>query len=49
MKEPEQVNIANPDGRTCLHIGALTDNLDLCKIMVEKGADKKAEMKGKVT
>ncbi len=46
--DPNYVNITNHDGRTCLHIAALTDNLELCKILVHRGADYKALMKGKV-
>ncbi len=46
--DPNYVNITNHDGRTCLHIAALTDNLELCKILVNRGADYRALMKGKV-
>ena len=33
------IDVTNKDGRTCLHIAALTNNLDLCKLLVESKAN----------
>lgn len=46
---PEAVNIANDAGRTCLHIAAIVNNLQLCKLLLDSDADKNALMKNKVT
>ena len=32
----KRVNVANNEGRTCLHIAALTNNLPLCQLLVEQ-------------
>ena len=43
------INTGNNDNRTCLHIAALTNNMPLCKLLVEKyGADKTLKMKSGV-
>ncbi|CAG2235599.1 unnamed protein product [Mytilus edulis] len=44
---PEAVNIANDAGRTCLHIAAIVNNLQLCKLLLDSDADKNALMKNK--
>ena len=44
----EGANVTNNDKRTCLHIAALTNNLDLCKILVNNGAKLNAIMSAKV-
>ena len=43
------VNIANKNGRTCLHIAAIVNNLPLCKLLIDNGADKNAKMSHKVS
>ncbi|XP_066157611.1 inversin isoform X2 [Euwallacea fornicatus] len=35
---PSQVNSRNNDGRTPLHMAALNDNVDMCKILLDSGA-----------
>ncbi|KAL1500744.1 hypothetical protein ABEB36_006189 [Hypothenemus hampei] len=35
---PSQVNARNNDGRTPLHMAALNDNVDMCKILLDSGA-----------
>uniref|UniRef100_A0AAR5QFV8 Uncharacterized protein n=1 Tax=Dendroctonus ponderosae TaxID=77166 RepID=A0AAR5QFV8_DENPD len=35
---PSQVNAKNNDGRTPLHLAALNDNADMCKILLDSGA-----------
>ncbi|XP_030764680.1 ankyrin repeat domain-containing protein 12 isoform X2 [Sitophilus oryzae] len=35
---PSQVNGRNNDGRTPLHMAALNDNVDMCKILLDSGA-----------
>ena len=47
-KDPEAKNLGNYDKRTALHIAALTNNLQLCKILKDAGADINARMKFKV-
>ncbi|CAC5378445.1 unnamed protein product [Mytilus coruscus] len=44
---PDAVNIANDAGRTCLHIAAIVNNLQLCKLLLDSDADKNALMKNK--
>ncbi|XP_052107145.1 ankyrin repeat domain-containing protein 11-like isoform X4 [Mytilus californianus] len=44
---PDAVNIANDAGRTCLHIAAIVNNLQLCKLLLDSEADKNALMKNK--
>ena len=39
MKRGAGVNARNNDGLTALHIAAETDNLSLCKDLVNRGAD----------
>ena len=39
LKKGAGVNVRNNDGLTALHIAAETDNLPLCKELVNKGAD----------
>lgn len=40
----ESTDIANYDGRTCLHIAALTNNLPLVSYLVDNNASKKSVM-----
>ena len=47
--DPEAVNLGNTEGRTCLHIAAMTNNKDLCKVLIDHGADVNAIMKNKVS
>ena len=47
--DDDMVNITNTDGRTCLHIAALTNNLPLCELLVMRGANPKSLMEGKVS
>ena len=47
-KDPDAKNLGNYDNRTALHIAALTNNLQLCKILKDAGADINARMKFKV-
>ncbi|XP_021361278.1 trichohyalin-like isoform X4 [Mizuhopecten yessoensis] len=42
--DPSAVNIPNKGGRTCLHISAIVNNLPLCKLLIDNGADKNAAM-----
>ena len=44
---PEAVNTANDAGRTCLHISAIVNNLQLCKLLLDNNADKNSIMKNK--
>ena len=46
--DKDKVNITNKDGRTCLHIAALTNNLELCKLLIARDADPQSLMEGKV-
>ena len=46
---PEAVNTANDAGRTCLHISAIVNNLQLCKLLLDNNADKNSIMKNKVS
>ncbi|PVD26794.1 hypothetical protein C0Q70_14472 [Pomacea canaliculata] len=43
----DTVDAANKEGRTCLHIAALTNNLRLAKVLLDRGADVNAVMKTK--
>ncbi|KAK0050334.1 E3 ubiquitin-protein ligase Topors [Biomphalaria pfeifferi] len=43
----EAIDTANGDGRTCLHIAALTNNLWLCKTLLAKNAHVNAVMTNK--
>lgn len=36
---PSQVNATNHEGRTPLHIAAATDNADLCRLLLDRGAE----------
>lgn len=42
---PSQINATNNDGRTLLHIAANTDNTDLCKILLDFGAQVNAVLR----
>ncbi|KAK3093037.1 hypothetical protein FSP39_010347 [Pinctada imbricata] len=42
--QPEAVNTSNSSGRTCLHIAAIVNNLPLCKLLLDNGADRNAIM-----
>ncbi|XP_033734399.1 uncharacterized protein LOC117323345 isoform X4 [Pecten maximus] len=42
--DPNAVNLPNKGGRTCLHIAAIVNNLPLCKLLIDNGADKNATM-----
>ncbi len=46
--DTNKTNITNSDGRTCLHIAALTNNIQLCELLIKRGADANALMQGKV-
>ena len=46
--DQEAVDTANRDGRTCLHIAALTNNLWLAKFLLDRNADVNAVMRNKV-
>ena len=46
--EEGAINTANKDGRTCLHIAALTNNLWLAKFLLDRHADVNAVMRNKV-
>lgn len=45
----EAIDTANGDGRTCLHIAALTNNLWLCKTLLANNAHVNAVMTNKVS
>jgi ankyrin repeat protein len=45
---PEAVNTPNNAGRTCLHIAAIVNNLPLCKLLLDNGADRNSVMMHKV-
>lgn len=36
---PSQVNATNHEGRTPLHLAAATDNADLCRLLLDRGAE----------
>ena len=38
-QKPSHINSSSNDGRTILHIAAGNDNIDMCKILIEMGAD----------
>ena len=46
---PDAVNVANDAGRTCLHISAIVNNLQLCKLILDENAEKNPLMKNKVS
>lgn len=39
QQKPNHINSSSNDGRTILHIAAGNDNIDMCKMLIEKGAD----------
>ncbi|RUS86553.1 hypothetical protein EGW08_005692, partial [Elysia chlorotica] len=41
------VDAGNKEGRTCLHVASLTNNVWLCKLLIERGANVNAIMKNK--
>ncbi|GFS15313.1 ankyrin repeat domain-containing protein, partial [Elysia marginata] len=41
------VDAGNKDGRTCLHVASLTNNVWLCKVLIERRANVNAIMKNK--
>uniref|UniRef100_A0A8W8HUJ0 Uncharacterized protein n=1 Tax=Magallana gigas TaxID=29159 RepID=A0A8W8HUJ0_MAGGI len=41
---PDAVNTPNNAGRTCLHISAIINNLPLCKLLLDNGAEKNSLM-----
>lgn len=38
-QKPSHINSSSNDGRTILHIAAGNDNIDMCKMLIEMGAD----------
>lgn len=38
-QKPNHINSSSNDGRTILHIAAGNDNIDMCKMLIELGAD----------
>ncbi|XP_013394577.1 ankycorbin [Lingula anatina] len=42
-----QANLANKDGRTCLHIAATNNDLQMCKTLIQHGANVNITMKHK--
>ncbi|RWS24596.1 hypothetical protein B4U80_11615 [Leptotrombidium deliense] len=46
-QQPEAVNITNTFGRTPLHLAAIQNNVEMCKILIDSGADVNAVMKTK--
>jgi len=42
--KPDSIDSSNDDGRTCLHIAALTNNLPLVMHLVDNNASKKSVM-----
>jgi ankyrin repeat protein len=47
-KDKKAIDTPNRDGRTCLHIAALTNNLWLAKFLLDHDADVNAVMRNKV-
>lgn len=39
QQKPNHINSSSNDGRTILHIAAGNDNIDMCKMLIELGAD----------
>lgn len=39
QQKPNHINSSSNDGRTILHISAGNDNIDMCKMLIEMGAD----------
>lgn len=39
QQKPNHINTSSNDGRTILHIAAGNDNIDMCKMLIELGAD----------
>jgi ankyrin repeat protein len=39
QQKPNHINSSSNDGRTILHIAAGNDNIDMCKMLIEMGAD----------
>ena len=48
-KDINAVDIGNTDDRTCLHIAALTNNLPLCKDLLDHNANVNSIMTHKVS
>ncbi|CAG7689958.1 unnamed protein product [Allacma fusca] len=44
-QRPEAVNSTNNDGRTCLHLAALSNNVQMVKILLDHSADVNAVMR----
>lgn len=44
----DAINRSNDKGKTCLHMAALSNNLPMCKYLVQNGADVNAPMKHEV-
>lgn len=42
---PSAVNTANSRGRTPLHVAAINNNLEMCKILIDSGAEVNPVMK----
>lgn len=42
---PSAVNVGNNFGRTCLHLASQTNNIQLCKLLIDCGASVNALMK----
>ena len=47
--QKDAVNSANTDGRTALHIAALTNNVYLSQALLDAGANPNAMMQNKVS
>ena len=48
-KDSNGADVTNKDGRTCLHIAALTNNVELCKLLLKKKANPQPVMTSKVS
>ena len=47
--DKDAVNVQNSSGKTLLHIAAATNNLPLCKVIINHDCDKNALMKHAVS
>ncbi|XP_064622063.1 serine/threonine-protein phosphatase 6 regulatory ankyrin repeat subunit A-like isoform X2 [Lineus longissimus] len=45
--EGQHLSKGNQDGRTCLHLACMTNNLELCKLLLDNNANINAVMKSK--
>lgn len=46
-RQTSSVNAANASGRTGLHIAALTDSIEMCKVLMDFGATVNPVMRSK--